>query len=87
MFREIVEEGSEQHSDRQRTAGIGQVDAGEARMASAQLLKITHGVGDRVKVVNERIQEVGSDVQDVGETVRDVDNKVQDIGTRYKASS
>ena len=40
-------------------------------MASAQLLKIAHGVDDRVKDVNERIQ-----AHDVGETVRHVDSKV-----------
>ena len=56
----------------------------EARMASAELLKITHGVDDRVKDVNERIQEVGADVHDVGETVRDVVNKVQDIDSDVK---
>ena len=65
----------------------------EARMASAELLKIAHridgnvmgvddrvkGVDDRVKGVDERVQEVGSDVQDVGKKVDDVDNRMQDI--------
>ena len=58
----------------------------EARMASAELLKIAYsvdgkvtGVDDRVKCVDERVQEVGGDVQDVGKKVEDVDNKVQGI--------
>jgi hypothetical protein len=58
----------------------------EARVASAELLKIAHsvdgkvmGVDDRVKCVDERVQEVGGDVQDVGKKVEDVDNKVQGI--------
>jgi hypothetical protein len=38
--------------------GLDKLTQEEARMASAELLKITHGVDDRVKGVDERVQEV-----------------------------
>ena len=66
----------------------------EARMASAELLKIAHsidgnvmGVDDRVKGVDERVQEVGGDVQDVGKKVEDVDSRMQGIGGDVKDMS
>jgi len=43
----------------------------EARIASAELLKITHGVDDRVKGVDERVQEVHDEV-------RDIDDKLEE---------
>jgi hypothetical protein len=52
----------------------------EARMASAELLKITHGVDDRVKGVEGKVQDVRSDVQVVGNKVQGVNDRVQDIG-------
>jgi hypothetical protein len=59
----------------------------EARMASAELLKMTHsvdgkvmGVDDRVKGVEGKMQDVCDDVRDVRGDVRDVDDRVQDIG-------
>jgi predicted nuclease with TOPRIM domain len=58
----------------------------EARMASAELLKMTHNVDgkvmrvdDRVKGVEGKMQDVRGDVRDVGDKVQDVDNRVQDI--------
>jgi hypothetical protein len=63
----------------------------EARMASAELLKMAHsvdgkvmGVDDRVKSVEGQVQEVRDDVQDVGNMVQSVEGRVrgdvQDIG-------
>jgi methyl-accepting chemotaxis protein len=56
----------------------------EARMASAELLKMTHsvdikvmGVDDRVKGVEEKVQGVCDDVQDVRDDVRDVRDDVR----------
>jgi uncharacterized protein YoxC len=56
-------------------------------MASAELLKMTHsvedkvmGVDDRVKGVEGKMQDVRDDVQGVGNKVQDVDDRVQDIG-------
>jgi methyl-accepting chemotaxis protein len=59
----------------------------EARMASAELLKATQsvddkvmGVGDRVKGVEGKMQGIHDGVQGVGNKVQDVDDRVQDIG-------
>jgi hypothetical protein len=49
----------------------------EARMASAELLKMTHNVDDRVKGVEGSVLDVRGDVQDVG-------NKVQRTGNQIK---
>ena len=57
----------------------------EARMASAELLKMTHsvdgkviGVDDRVKNVQGKIQDICDNVQDVRGDVKDVRGDVQD---------
>jgi hypothetical protein len=44
----------------------------EARMASAELLKITHSVDGKV-------QDVRGDVQDVGNKVQGVDDKLEQV--------
>jgi len=58
----------------------------EARMASAEQLKMAHsvdgkvmGVDDRVRGVEGQVQGVRGDVQEVRGAVRDVGNKVQDV--------
>jgi hypothetical protein len=51
----------------------------EARMASAEQLKMTHGVDDRVRGVGSQVQDVRGDVQGVGNKVQDVGNRVQDV--------
>ena len=58
----------------------------EALMASAELLKVTHGVDgkvmvvdDRVKGVEGKVQDVHSDVQDVARDVQSVEGRVQDV--------
>ena len=63
----------------------------EARMASAELLRLTHevngkvmGVNDKVNGVDERVQGVGADVQNVCRRVQDVDDGVQGIGSDVK---
>jgi len=63
----------------------------EARMASAELLKMTQsvdgkvmGVDDRVKGVEGKMQDVRDDVQDVRGDVRDVGDKVQDVDDRVQ---
>jgi hypothetical protein len=71
----------------------------EAQMASAEQLKMTHGVDgkvmdvdDRVKGVEGRVQgvrgdvqDVRVDVQDVRDNMRDVGNKVQDVDDRVQS--
>jgi methyl-accepting chemotaxis protein len=58
----------------------------EARMASAELLKMTHIVDDGVKDVKGKVldvrdgvQDVRGDVQVVGNKVQGVDGRVQDV--------
>ncbi len=61
----------------------------EARVASAEQLKMTHsvdgkvmGVDDRVRRVEGQVQGVRGEVQDVRVDVRDVGNMVQDVDNR-----
>ena len=63
----------------------------EARMASAELLKMTQsvdgkvmGVDDRVKGVEGKMQDVRDDVQDVRDDVQGVRNNVQDVNNRVQ---
>jgi hypothetical protein len=60
-------------------------------MASAELLKVTHGVDskvmgvdDRVKDVEGKVQDVRGDVQDVRGDVQDVHREVQDVDHRVQ---
>jgi uncharacterized protein YoxC len=54
----------------------------EARMALAEVLKITHCVRDEVKVVDGRVESVGDKVEDVVGRVDDVSDKVDDVGDK-----
>ena len=65
----------------------------EARMALAEVLRISHSVSDEVKVVDgkvenvvDKVEEVGERVADVGEDlgdrIEDVGEKVEDIGNK-----
>ena len=46
-------------------------------MASAEQLKTTHSVDDRVRGVEGQVQDVRGDVQEVGNKVQDFDDRVQ----------
>ena len=50
-------------------------------MASAESLKVTHNVDDRVRDIEGKVEDVQDDVQDVGSKVQNVDNMVQGIGS------
>ena len=63
----------------------------EARMASAELLKVAHSVSgqvmvvdDRVKDVEERVGDVSGDVREVGKRVGDVDDRVQGVSSNVQ---
>jgi len=56
----------------------------EARMASAEQLRMTHSVDDRVRGVEGQVQDVRGDVQDVGDKVRDVSGDVQGVGDKVQ---
>jgi methyl-accepting chemotaxis protein len=51
----------------------------EMRMASAELLKITHGVEENVHDVRDKVQDVGNKVQGVDDRVQGVGSDVKDI--------
>jgi uncharacterized protein YoxC len=48
-------------------------------MASAELLKVTHNVDDRVRDVEGKVEDVQDDVQDVGNKIQNVNGRVQDV--------
>ena len=54
----------------------------EARMAAAELLKMTQSVDDKVMGVDGRVKDIGGkircDVQDVGNMVQSVERRVRD---------
>ena len=56
----------------------------EARMASAEQLRIAHSIEGKVVSVDEKVQGVGDNVQNVGKRVEDVDDKVQGIDDGVK---
>ena len=64
----------------------------ESQMASAEQLRMTQVVDDRVRGVGGQVQgvrddvhDVRGDVQDVRDEVKDVSNKVQDVDDRVQA--
>lgn len=56
----------------------------EAKMASAELLKITHSIEGKVVGVDERIQDIGDDVRSVGEKVQGIDKRVQGVDDKIQ---
>ena len=56
----------------------------EARMASAEQLRIAHSVEGKVTSVDERVQGVGDEVQNVGKKVEDVKDKVQGVDDKVQ---
>ncbi|KAI9438093.1 hypothetical protein H4582DRAFT_1852831 [Lactarius indigo] len=63
----------------------------EARMALAEVLKMTHIVHDDVKVVDgkvesidDKVEDIGGKVEDIGDKVGDVGGKVGDVGDRVQ---
>ena len=59
----------------------------EARMASAEQLKMTHVVDDRVRAVEGRVQDVRGDVQDVRVDVKDVGDQVQTVDGKLEQAN
>jgi hypothetical protein len=49
----------------------------EARVAHAEVLRITQSTRDEVKIVDGKVEEVGDKVGDIGDKVQCVDEKVQ----------
>ena len=60
----------------------------EARLALAELLRITHNVRDEVKIVDGKVERVENKVEDVGDKVGDkvdgVGDKVEEVGDKVQ---
>jgi methyl-accepting chemotaxis protein len=56
----------------------------EARMALAEVLRVTHSVHDEVKVVDGKVEDVRDNVEDVGERVADLGEEVADLGDKME---
>jgi len=56
----------------------------EARMASAESLKVTHNVDAKVLDVDGRVRDVEGKVEDVQDDVQDVGNKVENVDGRVQ---
>ena len=52
----------------------------EARMALAEVLKISHNIRDGVKVVDGKVESVGYKVDDMGDKVADIGGRVAGVG-------
>ena len=59
----------------------------EARMANAEVLRVTHRIRDGVEIVDGKVEEVGDKVGDVGDKVQCVDDKVQVVIDGARGSS
>jgi predicted nuclease with TOPRIM domain len=63
----------------------------EARLASAELLKMTHSVEGKVMEVDDRVKgvegRVRGDVQDIRDKVQDVDDRVQGVDDKLDQAS
>jgi archaellum component FlaC len=57
----------------------------EVRMATAQVLKVTHTVDDRVRVVDNKVTGIDDRVAGVDERVAGVDERVAGVDDRVKA--
>ena len=56
----------------------------EARMAVAEVLKITHNVRDEVKAVDGKVESVGDKVEDIGDNVEEIGDKVQCVDEKVQ---
>ena len=60
----------------------------EARLALAELLRITHNVRDEVQIVDGKVERVENKVEDVGNKVGDkvdgVGEKVEEVGDKVQ---
>ena len=54
----------------------------EARMALAEVLRITHSVRDKVKEADGKLEGVRDNIEDVGERVADLGEEVADLGDK-----
>ena len=56
----------------------------EARMALAEVMRITHDVRDEVKVVDGKVESVEDKVDDMADNVENIDNKIQRVDEKVQ---
>ena len=56
----------------------------EARMAHAEVLRITHNIRNEVKVVDGKVERVEDKVEGVGDKVEEVGDKVQGVDDKVQ---
>jgi uncharacterized protein YoxC len=56
----------------------------EARMAHAEVLRITHNIREEVKIVDGKVEGVDDKVDGVGDKVEEVGDKVEDVGDKVQ---
>jgi uncharacterized protein YoxC len=63
----------------------------EARMALAEVLRITHSVHDKVELVDgkvgsvvDKVEDIGENVTELGEEVAELGDKMEDVGDKVK---
>ena len=56
----------------------------EARMAHAEVLRITHNIRNEVKVVDGKVEKVEDKVEGVGDKVEEVGDKVQGVDDKVQ---
>ncbi|KAN0139435.1 hypothetical protein V8E53_002936 [Lactarius tabidus] len=54
----------------------------EARMAHAEVLRITHSIRNEVKIVDGKVERVEDKVEEVGDKVEGVGDKVEEVGDK-----
>ena len=54
----------------------------EARMALAEILRITHNIRDEIKIVDGKVEKVENEVEDVGDKVGD---KLERVGDKVES--
>jgi hypothetical protein len=64
---------------------LDQLTQEEAKLVSAELLRIAHSVEGKVMGVDERVQDIGADVQVVDDRVQGVDNRIQGIDDKVQS--
>ena len=59
----------------------------EARMALAEVLRLTHSVRDEVNVVDGKVESVGDGVKDIRDKVEDIGDEMSGIGEQVEVMS
>jgi hypothetical protein len=56
----------------------------EARMAHAEVLRITHSIREEVKIVDGKVERVDDNLEEVGDKLEDIGDKVQCVDDKVQ---